>query len=212
MKVAMIAACSLDGKITPGPVGSVEDRRFLEEMRLETDASIIGAGTLRSDDPEMLGPNGQMLDNRMRAIISSTGNISFNGKRLFEHGPVPIIFSAGNRTESLKKLFSEKAEVVGLPLTQNGLCIRSAIDYFEQRGVSTLLIEGGGGLNYSCLAQGIVDELIVTIAPSVNGGDENICLFEQNNLPELPEVKLNLVSCIHNKIGEIFLRYSVRKD
>ncbi|MCF8069171.1 MAG: RibD family protein [Desulfobacterales bacterium] len=212
MKVAIIAACSLDGKITPGPIGSKEDRRFLEEMRLETDAGILGAGTLRKDDPQMLGPNGCILENRIRAIISLTGNIPLSDKRLFENGPVPIIYTAGKMSASLETTFDEKAEIVGLPANQYGLCIQSVLKDLENRGASSVLIEGGGGLNYSCLAQGVVDEMLVTVSPSVNGGKDNINLLERNKMPELPQIKLDFVSCIQNKSGEVFLRYSVRKD
>ena len=78
MRVIMIAATTLCGRINPAPLGSVRDRRFLEKMRDSTDASLMGSGTLRRENPEMRGTAG-LSKHRLRVFITQSGDIPVDG-------------------------------------------------------------------------------------------------------------------------------------
>ncbi|MFH1020748.1 MAG: hypothetical protein V1782_09120 [Pseudomonadota bacterium] len=65
MLVTIIAASTICGRIGPGLTGSPVDRGLLEKMRAATDASLLGAETLRLGDPEMRGPEGHLLPQRI---------------------------------------------------------------------------------------------------------------------------------------------------
>ncbi|MEA1991363.1 MAG: hypothetical protein U9N58_04090, partial [Thermodesulfobacteriota bacterium] len=82
MKAFLICITTACGRITPGTIGSPRDRRHLEDMRMMTDASLLGAGTLREGDPEMRGTGGIIPKNRIRAIIPMSGKIPIKGQRL----------------------------------------------------------------------------------------------------------------------------------
>jgi 2,5-diamino-6-(ribosylamino)-4(3H)-pyrimidinone 5'-phosphate reductase len=77
-------------------------------------------------------------------------------------------------------------------------------------GYRKILIEGGGELNWSCLHDGIVNELIVTIAPIVLGGRDAITLVEGSGYSVISQgIKLKLTKIIQNKNdNEITLYYN----
>lgn len=77
-------------------------------------------------------------------------------------------------------------------------------------GYRKILIEGGGELNWSCLHDGIVNELIITIAPKILGGRNAITLVEGKGYSTLSQaIKLKLSKIIQNKNdNEITLFYN----
>ncbi|MGV1099295.1 RibD family protein [Thiovibrio sp. JS02] len=212
MKVTVIAASTVCGRIGPGLVGGPLDRAFLEKMRSETDASLMGAETLRVWDPEMRGPGGLLPEKRIRAVISRSGDIPVAGKRLFSVGPAPMVFTSAQAAESLAVLLGGRGRVVALPEGPGGLSIAAALDHLSGLGVESLLIEGGGRLNHACFWEGVVDEVLLTIAPKLSG-DEAAPLFcvGKSGLGD-PFLNLDLLSCEVAESGEIFTRYRVRKE
>ena len=77
-------------------------------------------------------------------------------------------------------------------------------------GYIKILIEGGGELNWSCLHDGIENELIITIAPKVIGGRNAITLVEGRGYSAISQgIKLKLTKIIQNKNdNEITLYYN----
>lgn len=208
MKVIMIAAATLCGRISPAPLGSALDRRFLEQMRDETDASLMGSATLRHADPEMRGTGG-ILPQRLRAFITCSGDIPVQGKKIFHHGPAPLVFTSEQRHDDLSARLAGKAEVVSLPAGPGGLSVAAAIAELERRGARTVLIEGGASLNYSALRQRVVDELLVTLTPKLSGDEHAASLVDGQAALGRPFLTLALLSCRPQSTGEIFIHYQV---
>jgi len=208
MKVIMIAATTLCGRISPAPLGSALDRRFLEQMRDETDASLMGSGTLRHADPEMRGTGGN-LQQRLRAFITFSGDIPLQEKKVFVHGPAPLVFTAQERHDDLLVRLADKAEVVSIPAGSGGLSIAAAIAELERRGARSVLIEGGASLNYSALKQRVVDELMVTLTPKLSGDEQAASLVDGPAALGSPFLSLALLSCRPQPTGEIFAHYQI---
>jgi len=207
----MIAAASICGRIGPGLVGSQRDRKLLEKMRAETDASLLGAGTLRAGDPEMRGPNGVLPEGRIRAVISNSGNIPYKNRKLFSQGPRPLIFTSAAESSRLVKKIGQLAEIITIPRGPAGLSVRAAIDELGRRGAASVLVEGGGKLNYACLAEGVIDEILLTITPKISG-DRSAATFADGPVPLCgPFCDLELVTCEAADTSEIFCRYRVKK-
>jgi len=207
VKVVLIGAVTICGRIGPVLTGSRLDRRRLEDARDKTQASLLGANTLRIGDPEMRETGGRLRPDRMRAVISGSAAVPFEGKKLFRHGPKPLVFTAEKKSRALQEKLRGMAEVVALPLGFGGLSLPAALDFFEKRGVLSLLIEGGGRLNYLALAQGVVDEILLTITPFISG-DRNAPSFVDG--PESlggPFLEFELISCESVSTGEVFLHY-----
>ncbi|MBW2471390.1 MAG: RibD family protein [Deltaproteobacteria bacterium] len=211
MKVVLVGAVTICGRISPAGFGSLLDRRRLEQIRDSTGASIMGANTLRTENPEMRGSNGTLRPDRVRSIISGSGNISANRKKLFRHGPKPVVFSGEKNKATLRDKFNNKAEVVSLPNGPHGLSLQAVLDFFADRGVNSLLVEGGAQLNYTALAEGIVDEIFLTILPYVSGARNETTFADGPKGLGDPFMKLELLSSEPVSTGELFLHYRLEK-
>lgn len=208
MKVIIIAAMTLCGRISPAPLAGVEDRRLLEKIRSETDAGLMGAETLRVEDPEMRGSFG--LDpNRVRAIMTLSGRIPLSGKKLFDGAGQPVIFTGNKAFDDLHQKFKSKAQVVELPMAGTELSLVAALDFLEKCDVRSVLIEGGGRLNYSALRQGVVNELMVTIAPRLSGDGHAALLVNGKTALGMPFLELELLASRISCHGELFTHYRV---
>lgn len=211
MKIIMIAAITICGRISPAIMGSAHDRRRLENARATTDASLIGAGTFRKDNPEMRGPDGVILENRLRAIVSLSGNIFLEDRKIFDEDPKPIIFTSKDQAGNLKGKLGRYAEIVDLPVSSNGISISSVIEELGRRGAESVLIEGGSMLNYASFKEGVVDEILLTITPFLSGDSGAVSLAEGLGPIGNPFLTLELVECESVVSGEIFCKYKVEK-
>lgn len=211
MKVILISATTVCGRISPGGQASRLDRRRLEVLRDRTQASIMGANTLRVDNPEMRCTNNILPSGRIRAIISQSGSVPVSGKNLFSHGPRPVVFTSEDKTPSLRNMLRGRAEVVSLPAGQLGLSLRAALGFLAARDVESVLIEGGGRLNYSFLLEGLVDEIVLTLIPFVSGDSEASSLADGPHQLGYPLMGLELLECEPLESGEVFLHYRTKK-
>lgn len=211
MKVILIGATTICGRISPAGYGSLLDRRRLEETRDKTGASIMGANTLRTENPEMRSTNGILAPDRFRAVISRSGLIPVTGKKLFTHGPKPVVFTGADNVSALQEKLKGTAHVVSLPEGPHGLSLGAALDFFADRGVASVLIEGGAQLNYAALAQGVVDEILLTIMPFVSGQHGAAAFADGPKHLGNPFLELELLSSEPVSTGEMFLHYRIKK-
>jgi len=209
MKVTLICASTICGRISPAGLAGPADRRLLEDMRDQTAASLIGAGTLRESDPEMRSIGGQLAEDRIRAVITASGNIPFRSRRLFQVGPPPVIFTGAPLADRLQNELGRRAHIRALPDGPNGLSIRAALKALQEMGADSVLIEGGGMLNYTALKEGVVDEISLTIAPRISGDRTSPSVADGPAPLADPFLELVLISCQQVDSGEIFVRYNV---
>jgi len=211
VKVILVSATTICGRISPAGHGSLLDRRRLEETRDRTQASIMGANTLRVENPEMRGTNGVLSQDRIRAVVSRSGLIPAADKKLFSNGPSPVVFTAEDNLAALRNKLKGKAQVVCLPEGPHGLSLQAALDFFAGRGVRSVLIEGGAQLNYTALAQGVVDEILLTIMPFVSGERGASTFADGPKFLGAPFLELELLSSEPVSTGELFLQYRIKK-
>lgn len=209
MRVSMIAATTVCGRISPGIMGSSADRRFLEQMRDKTDASLLGAGTLREGDAQMRGPGGILPRARLRAVVTQSGDLPFEARTLFQEGPRPLLFTAAASAPILTQLAGARAEVVVLPPAATALSLPHLVAILAGRGVKSLLIEGGARLNYAALDQQVVDEILVTITPKISGDRRAASLVDGPAPLGMPFLDLALRSCEQAATGELFCCYEI---
>jgi diaminohydroxyphosphoribosylaminopyrimidine deaminase/5-amino-6-(5-phosphoribosylamino)uracil reductase len=171
----------------------------------------MGAGTLRTENPEMRCKDGQLPEKRIRSIISGSGRIPVTDRKLFSKGPQPVIFTSQTRAEVLSQELDGQAIVLPLPSGPQGLSVAAAIEQLGELGAESVLIEGGGRLNYAALAEGLVDEIYLTIMPAVSGEKAGISLADGPELLGQPFLPLEMLSCEPVSSGELFLHYRVVK-
>jgi len=212
LRVVLISAATICGRISPPGHGSILDRRRLESARSETGASLMGAGTLRIDDPEMRCMDGELPEMRIRAVITGSGQIPVADRKLFIKGPRPVVFTSQAMSESLSQQLAGRAMVLPLASGIHGLSVAAAIEQLGELGADSVLIEGGGRLNYAALAEGIVDEIYLTIMPFVSGNKEGTALAEGPEFLGQPFLPLEMLSSEAVSSGEVFLHYRVKRD
>ena len=158
-------AMSLDGRIATATgesqwISSPAGRRWGLALREEHDAILAGSGTVLADDPRLdrrlglaVGPNLRVvLDRRLRTPPTA---------RLFTvEGPVLIY------TESSAALEAPGAEVVRLP----EVAPQAVLADLYERGVRSVLVEGGAEVHASFVASGCYDRVAVDCAPLLIGG------------------------------------------
>jgi 2,5-diamino-6-(ribosylamino)-4(3H)-pyrimidinone 5'-phosphate reductase len=80
-------------------------------------------------------------------------------------------------------------------------------------GIKSILVEGGGELNWSLLRQGLVSELIVTIAPLIAGGRTATTLVEGEGYRHIYKAaKMKLTNLSRQRNGEVVLYYQLRSS
>ena len=133
---------------------------------------MIGAETALKDDPELTvrlasgrDPVRVVLDSKLRVPVPSK---VFSGVR--EGRGCLIIFASNDADEKLASLVNEAgAEVVRLAPVARGLPLKKVLKSLANRGVTSVLVEGGGILAASLLKEKLVDALTVFYGPMVIG-------------------------------------------
>lgn len=166
--VTLKAAISLDGMLSAdrghsqwitGPAA----RRFAHRLRLRADAILVGAGTVRADDPRLTVRLAGVTRTPLRVVLSAGLDLDPRA-RIFDADPsgaaprcVVYTTSAGGASAAQRRL-SGKAEVVTVGETQDGgIDLRGVLQNLAERSVQSVLVEGGGATFASFLAQGLAD-------------------------------------------------------
>jgi len=176
--VTLKLATSLDGRIATHSgesrwITGPEARRFVHRLRSRSDAVMVGSGTVSKDDPELTVRRVRGRD-PVRVVLDSRLDVP-PGAKVFDHGPGgrgPIVFTTRAAPRARREaLRSAGVRVVDVPAASGGLDLRRALCELGRLGVTTLLVEGGGRLAASLLKAGLVDKVIVFLAPIFIGGD-----------------------------------------
>ncbi|QEO09383.1 pyrimidine reductase family protein [Protaetiibacter larvae] len=171
---------SVDGAATrdglSGGLGDAADRRSFELLRRAADAVLVGAGTVRAEgygplrvsDASVAWRTARHLPpHPVFVIVSGTLDLDA-GSRIFTEAPVrPIVVTTeGHDTTA----FTECAEVIEAGRGEH-IDASAAVAALHARGLTRILCEGGPSLFGALLAADLVDELCVTVAPSLEAGD-----------------------------------------
>ncbi|MFA5140789.1 MAG: bifunctional diaminohydroxyphosphoribosylaminopyrimidine deaminase/5-amino-6-(5-phosphoribosylamino)uracil reductase RibD [Elusimicrobiota bacterium] len=182
--VILKAGISLDGRIETSKkqskwVTSPEARKLSRRMRAESDAVLVGIGTVLADDPGLLADKGP---HPLRAILDSRLRTPRRSKVVTGPGRA-LIF-----TSSRKSL--PGAETVRVPRVKNGLDLRRVLRELARRGVASVFVEGGSAVHSSFLDNGLVDELKLFIAPRLLGGTRARSFYEGRGVRDLADSRL----------------------
>lgn len=216
LKVIINSAMTIDGKISSysgdSCISSKKDLVRVHKLRSKVDAIVVGINTVIIDNPMLTI---RLIKNRRiisptRIIIDSYGRIPLNSKILKSATKIKTIIvvtkqASKDTIEKIKKLGAHVI-IVGSKLIN----LKKLFNMLYNMGYRKILIEGGGELNWSCLHDGIVNELIITIAPIVLGGRNAITLVEGRGYSTISQgIKLKLTKIIQNKNdNEITLYYN----
>jgi 2,5-diamino-6-(ribosylamino)-4(3H)-pyrimidinone 5'-phosphate reductase len=218
---------SLDGKVAvsgkAGSLGGLVDRTVMRNLRACADAVMIGAGTLRAERLTLAVPEDRARARESRglkpqplAVVATvSGDVPLE-ENLLASSPETLLILASSDTpqEHLVTLSSRASvEIVAEETSKPGgrLDLEEALRTLKNRyGVNVLLVEGGTALNHALVCSGLADELFLTLAPKLLGGEKPATLTILEGPALSPRnVEPKLVS-IHLSGEELFLRYALR--
>jgi 5-amino-6-(5-phosphoribosylamino)uracil reductase len=168
---------SVDGCLdAPGPQRLVLSGRAdldrVDAERSEADAIMVGAGTIRRDNPRLVirsagrraGRAGRgRPENPARVTLTASGGLD-PAARFFDAtgGAGPVVYCAAAAAPRLQQRLHDSAQVIAVPPPME---LGEILADLARRGVHRLLVEGGAQLGREFLADGLVDELALTVAP-----------------------------------------------
>jgi 2,5-diamino-6-(ribosylamino)-4(3H)-pyrimidinone 5'-phosphate reductase len=223
LKVIINGAMTVDGKIATSngdsKISSKDDLVRVHRLRASVDAIIVGISTILADDPILTVRlvNGK---NPTRVIVDSRGRIPVDSRIMNTAPKIKTIVAVTDQApeEKIKKLRYMGAQVLVISegkkdesaAVLHGVNLKLLFRKLEKRGMKTILVEGGGELNWSLFRLGLVNELKVTVAPRIAGGRFSTTLVEGEGYDEVAQgVKLNLKKIERKKTGELVLHYKV---
>src|SRR6185295_15772480 len=172
-------ASSLDGKIATRTgdsrwITGTESRAQVHELRHEYDAILIGAGTVRADDP-LLTDRSQKERRRplVRVVLDEKLEISLESKLIQTANESPVLIFAGKTVSSSASELTSPVMPRGVEVVRdsaNGRDLAMILDELGRREIQSVLVEGGANVAGKFLDSGLVNKISFFIAPKIIGG------------------------------------------
>jgi riboflavin-specific deaminase-like protein len=204
---------SLDGKATldwrTKGLSTEIDRRLFHHLRTQADAVMVGAGTAREERYGRMTKNDELSEKRVAEGRAAEAVAVVVSGRLDLPPDLPLL----NESEQAVLIATgSEAELPGLgahvEYARVGDDLPRLMAELHERGVRSVLCEGGPTLNSFLFAAGLVDELFLTLNPKVLGGAAALTIVAGRELVE--PVELDLMSVAEAE-GELYTRWRVRK-
>ena len=206
MHIILSAAISIDGKISTrsndSKLSSQEDSTRLHKLRSKVDAILIGKNTMLQDDP-LLTVRHTKGKNPTRIILDSKGTISKNSKIIKTSDKIPTIIAVSKKISKVNLSKLKKLPVEIIISGENSVNLKLLMKKLATKKIKTILVEGGGTVNWEFIKNNIFDELIITLSPYLIGGNDAISLVEGKGFTKIvnsPNLKLKSVKRLKNHL------------
>lgn len=203
-------ATTLDGRAAingrSGPIGSAVDTEMLQRLRTRVDAVMIGAGTMRAErygrivsDPQLRAYRERtgLAHDPLAVIVSNRLELPWDAALFTNGGGRVVVFTASDQEPP------QTATQVTIVRHPDGVELDRVMEWLrKERGIRSVLCEGGPTLHGRLREGGLADELFLTIAPKVAGGEGPRIL--EGALPDVDNVEL---AWLLESESELFARY-----
>lgn len=210
--VILSGGISIDGKISTrngnSNFSSIEDIHRLHKLRSKVDAILVGKNTVLQDNP-LLTVRYTKGKNPIRIIVDSNGEIPSKSKILQTSNKIPTIIAVSKKItkRNLEKL--NKYPVKVIIIGEKTVNIKSLLKKLSEQNIKTLLVEGGGTINWEFIKKNLFDELIVTISPYLIGGKNAISLVQGDGFDKIsksPNLRLKSIKRLKNHLVLDYLK------
>ncbi len=214
--VLLSVATSIDGYIddaTPERLrlSNAADFDRVDDVRAGCDAILVGAATVRRDDPRLLVNSPVRRAERerrglppypLKVTLTASGDLDPES-RFWQHGGDKLVYCPAAVAPKLAELLGDRAEVRALG---SGLDLAAMLDDLGTRGVGRLMVEGGGTLHTQFLTAGLADEIHLAIAPFFVGDPRAPRFVNPGAYPNGPGRRMTLAEV--RAVGDVaLLRY-----
>lgn len=202
MHVLVNAAISVDGKLSSRRreqvrISGDEDFARVDRIRGESDAILVGVGTVLADDPSLLRhdetvrerTHGAGADPPARVVADSRGRTPTDAAILDGEATTYLLVSEAAEADKVRAL--EEAGATVVTAGEERVDLPAALSELDARGVGRLMVEGGGEIVFSLFEAGLVDELSTFVGSTVVGGRDAPTLADGDGFVEdFPELSL----------------------
>ena len=210
--VILSAAISIDGKISTrtndSKISSKEDSIRLHKLRSKVDAILIGKNTLLQDDP-LLTVRHTKGKNPIRVILDSKGTIPITSRIIKTSSEIPTIIVVSKKITDVNLSKLKKLPVEIIISGENSVNLKLLMKKLSTKKIKTILVEGGGTVNWEFIKNNIFDELIVTISPYLIGGNDSTSFVEGKGFAKItnsPKLKLKSIKRLKNYLVLNYLK------
>ncbi|WP_460308689.1 RibD family protein [Actinocorallia aurea] len=217
--VLLSCAASVDGYIDDASperlrLSNEADFDRVDAARAEVDAILVGATTIRRDDPSLLVRSAArraarvargLPENLVKVTVTGRGGLDPRA-RFFTTGEEPkLVYTADPVAAALSAELGDAAEVVSLGEKAD---LGALLTDLAARGIRRLMVEGGGGVHTGFLTADLVDEIHLAVAPFFVGDPAAPRFTHPGLFPQSPSRPMRLAEA--RSIGDIaFLRYLI---
>ncbi|WP_410771133.1 RibD family protein [Fontibacillus sp. BL9] len=215
MKTSVFSQISIDGKLTLGPGQSSkplfslfdgQDMEYIHKFRGKVDGIMVGKNTITTDNP-FLTNRYEENKNPVRIIPTRTMDIPMDSNVLTDGGQTLLVTTENGKDEHKIEQLRERGK-------ECLICGKDEVDFGqlftlleEKYGINSLMVEGGGFLNWHVFNQDLVDEIILMQLPIIIGGASNITLVDGEGYTKLDFAKKFKVVEVEPKDNYTLLRY-----
>lgn len=177
--VILKSAMSLDGKIATRTgdskwITNERSRAYAHRIRSKVDAIVVGGGTARVDNPTLTARLGKKTYYPTRVVVTASGDLPEDMRLLGGPGESMIACSPDADIACLRKLEAAGARILTLSMLGSRPSIADLMRQLGEMGCMSVLIEGGGEIAASALAERVVDKVIYFYAPRLIGGRDAV--------------------------------------
>ncbi|GII58669.1 hypothetical protein Pth03_70580 [Planotetraspora thailandica] len=219
--VLLSCAVSVDGYIDDASperllLSNAADFDRVDEVRACTDAILIGATTVRRDNPRLVVDSAERRERRvalglpaypLKVTITASGDLD-RGLNFWHHGGAKVVYSPDAAVLKIRRTLDGLADVVG---TGPAVDLGVVLDDLGARGVRHLMVEGGGTIHTQFLTQGLADEIHLAIAPILVGDPDAPRFLNEGCFPGGAARRMRVAEV--RPIGDVVLiRYLPKED
>jgi diaminohydroxyphosphoribosylaminopyrimidine deaminase/5-amino-6-(5-phosphoribosylamino)uracil reductase len=175
--IALKMASSLDGKIATFSgdskwITNEKSRAFAHHLRLQYSAILVGINTVLVDDPALnVRLKNAKTRNPLRIVLDSKLQIPMRAKILnIDIAPTWIATTKQASSIKIKQLEDIGIKVLVCPEKEGKISLRFLIKELGKEDIDSLLVEGGGMVNFSFAKENLVDKVYAFLAPKLIGG------------------------------------------
>jgi len=210
--IILSAAMTIDGKIASKmgdpDLSDEEDWREVHKLRTQMDAIMVGKGTILKDNPKL---HIKYFKHKgyYRIIVDSTLSIPINSNVIdFKPEIYPTILCTTENAplDKIKEFESKNVAVLKVG-AKDQVDLKKLMLLLSKKGIKSILLEGGGNLNWSFIKDDLVDELRLTIAPWIIGGKEAISLIEGEGFDKMIQGRKFKLVKVSSRDNYVMLRY-----
>jgi 2,5-diamino-6-(ribosylamino)-4(3H)-pyrimidinone 5'-phosphate reductase len=220
INVAMTADGKIDTFARQGAaISSQRDKERVDQLRAESNAIMVGGKTLLDEDPKLTVKSEALraervarglAPNPVKVGIVTQAELKPHSKFLHEGNARVVIFTTHQTSkDKLAFLRSQGADVYADD--HEKVDLKNALAILHELGIQRLMVEGGATLNFELLRLGLVDELLVCVAPLIFGGESAPTLAAGSGLERSAALPLKLIHVETWDDGGVLLKYQLER-